>query len=252
MKYKFKAKHKKRLTNNKIQGKIGIITGILIISLTVFLLVKFNKGITNNLEEFSKEELERVMNYLVTDRLTNDILNKDSLKDILIIKENDKKEILYVDFNLDNAYKILDVVSDTLTNSYKMIEDGTIEVGYLDKSLSHKTNSMILNIPIGSLFKGGYFYNVGPKIPVKINFIGTVLTNLETKITNYGFNNALVEVFVYIKFTNNIMMPFKDKKLTLEYKNVIASMMIEGEVPSFYNGVIEKDSAIIEKKIEED
>ena len=73
------------------------------------------------------------------------------------------------------------------------------------------------------------------------------MTNLETKVTNYGLNNALVELFVYIKFENEIISPFKRKKIDMEYDTIIASMMIEGEVPSFYNGVIEKESGLITK-----
>ena len=74
------------------------------------------------------------------------------------------------------------------------------------------------------------------------------MTNLRTKVTNYGLNNALVEVYVYVEFSNQIITPFKKQEMKLEYDAVIASMMIEGEVPSFYNGTIEKESSIYSEK----
>ena len=246
MKYMFKSKSK---YNNKILGKILIITFILIIIFTFFLLSNFNKRANKTLEKISSEEIKRVTYYLVTNNITNEVLNKDSLNNILIINKNNNNEILYVDFNLDTAYKVLDDVSNLLTNSFKNIENGDISFSYYDHNLSHKTNGIVLNIPIGNVFNSTYFYNLGPKIPVKINFIGSILTNLETKVTNYGLNNALVEVFIYLKLTPAIIAPFHYKEFNLEYKTLIASMMIEGEVPSFYNGVIEKESNVISKKI---
>ena len=103
---------------------------------------------------------------------------------------------------------------------------------------------MVLSIPIGNSFSHFYFYNLGPRIPVRINFIDSVLTNLKTKVTNYGLNNALVELFVTIEFKTQIMSPFQMEEITLKYDAVIASMMIEGEVPSFYGGTIERESSI--------
>ncbi len=241
-----KKKFKRKTYKNKL-GKMGIITVILIISLNFFLMIKFNQGMNKNLRVLSEAEIKRATYSLLTDKITNEILNTETLKDILIITKNNNNEILYVDFDLDKAYKILDKVSQVLTTSYQKMEDSDLNIAYLDEELSHKANSVVLNVPMGSLLNSTYFYNLGPKIPVKINFIGTVLTNLETKITNYGLNNALVEVFIYIKFSNQIISPFKVQKVDLEYKTIIASMMVEGEVPSFYNGVIEKESGILKK-----
>ena len=45
------------------------------------------------------------------------------------------------------------------------------------------------------------------------------------------------------------MTPFNIKDIEFEYDAVIASMMIEGEVPSFYNGSIEKSSNIYSKEV---
>jgi len=36
--------------------------------------------------------------------------------------------------------------------------------------------------------------NLGPKIPVKFDLVGEVIINIETKITNYGINNAMMEI----------------------------------------------------------
>ncbi len=236
--------------NKKVLGKIVFLTFILIILVTFFLLYKFNKNINKNLMMISEAETEKVTYNIITSKITNSLINKESVKDILIINKNNDGEILFVDFDLDKAYKLLDSVSLVLTDTISSLENGNIDIAYLNKDLTHKTNGIILNIPVGSVLNSNYFYNLGPKIPVKINYIGSVLTNLETKVTNYGLNNALVELFIYVEFHSEIVLPFRTKDIEIKYNAVVASMMIEGEVPSFYNGVIEKSSDIFTQNID--
>ncbi len=247
MKHIFKSKNKYK---KKTFSKLIIFTIVLIIIFTLFLLINFNKRFNKTASNISKEELNRLIYSFTTEKINNNLLNKESLEDILIINKNKNDEILYIDFNLDKAYKILDQVSNVLTYSLKEIENGNISINYYDEKLSHNTNSLILSIPIGSLFNSLYLYNIGPKIPIKINFIGSLLTNLETKITNYGLNNALVEVYIYITINCEILSPFKIDNINLKYNSPIASMMIEGKVPNFYNGEITKNSTIYSKSYE--
>lgn len=247
MKMIFKTKCKSN--NYKILSKILFFTFIFILALTFFFLNNFSKKISNNIIQISEAEINKVTYRFITDRINNNLLNKDTLNDILVITRNKNDEILYVDFNLDKAYKVLDNVSNVLTASFDEMEHGEIELAYYDKHLSHQINGLTLSIPIGSVVNSSYFYNLGPKLPVKVNFVGSVLTNLQTKITNYGLNNALVEVFVYIEFHNQIMAPFVTKDLTFKYDAIIASMMIEGQVPSFYNGTITKSSDIYSENV---
>ncbi len=247
MKAKFKSKCQYK---DKNFGRIIFITICFIGIFTFFLLSKFNGNIKENLLNISESEIKRVTYSLITEKINNSVLNKNTLDDILIISKNKKDEILYVSFNLDKAYKVLDNVSNILTNSLKSLENGSIAIGYLDPKMSHKAGGLILNIPLGNSLNNNLFFNLGPKIPLKVNFIGSILTNLETKITNYGLNNALVEVFVYIEFSHNIVGPFGNREINFKYDAIIASMMIEGEVPSFYNGVIESSSNPLIKNLD--
>lgn len=247
MKNVFKSKGN---NNKNVLNRIIVFTIVLILFITFFLLSRFNKNISSNLVKISESEITRVIYRFITDKINNEILNKDTINDILIINKNENDEIVYVDFDLDKAYKVLDLVSDTLTNSFKRLDNGLVDVAYFDDYLSHKVNGLTLNIPFGSVTNSSYFYNLGPKIPVRINFIGSVLTNLVTKVTDYGLNNVLVEVFIYIEFQSDIMAPFKTKEIKLKYDAVIASKMIEGRVPNFYNGSMEKQSKIYSKNID--
>lgn len=246
MKYVFKSKSNQK---NKLSIVI-LFTVLLIILLTIFWLSHFNKAINHNLIKISEIELRKLTYSFITDKINNSVINKETVQDILVINKNEEDKILFVDFNLDKAYKLLDSVSDVLSQAFKATENGELDIAYLDKALSHQANGFVLSIPFGSTLNNTFFYNFGPKLPVKINFVGSLLTNLKTKITNYGLNNALVEVYIYIEISNEIMTPFKTKEVKLEYDAVIASMMIEGEVPNFFNGMLENTTGIYSKRLE--
>jgi len=233
----------------KLMSKIISFTVILIGVITFFLVKNFSKNTNQVLIDTASSEINKVLYNFLNTKINHEILNKESLDNILDIYQNSEGEILTVNFNLDKAYLVLDEVSLVLTDSLKDIEGGSIAVGFQDQELSHTTNSLILNIPVGNSLKSMYFFNIGPKVPVKINFVGTVLTNLETKITNYGLNNALVEVFVYMEFHQQIITPFESKDISFKYDAVIASKMIQGKVPAFYGGSIERLSSVYEKNI---
>ena len=233
-----------RKFHGKILSKIIFLTIILVILFTIFLLSKFTNNLNHSLIEISTNEVNRVTYRFITDKLNSNLFNDYNLADILITEKNQQCDIIYVDFNLEKAYLVLDQVSSILNQSFQDLENGNVAVSYLDSELSHELGSMVLSIPIGNSFDNLYFYNLGPKIPVRINFIGSVLTNLKTKVTDYGLNNALVELFVYIEFKTQIMSPLEVEEITLKYDAVIASMMIEGEVPNFYGGSIERESSL--------
>ena len=239
-----------RLNHGKKLTKIIFMTIILVVLFTIFLLVKFVKNLNYSLVQIGQNEITRVTYRFITDKLNSDVFSDMNLDDILVLEKNNRGEIVYVDFDLPQAYQVLDKISLILTNSIDKLNYGNVSVAYLDEKLSHELGSMILSIPIGNSFQNMYFYNFGPKVPVRIHFIGSVLTNLKTKVTDYGLNNALVELFVYVEFKTQIMSPFHVEEVTLKYDAVIASMMIEGEVPNFYGGTIEKESNIYSKEIE--
>ena len=239
-----------RIYHGKLLSKIIFVTIILVILFTIFLLSKFTNHLNHSLIQISTNEITRVTYRFITDKLNSSIFNHTNLEDILILEKNKQDEILYVDFNLEQAYLVLDEVSGILTDAFALLDGGDVSVAYLDEDLSHELGSMVLSIPIGNSFQNMYFYNLGPRVPVRIHFIGSVLTNLKTKVTDYGLNNALVELFVHIEFKTQIMSPFDVEEITLKYDAVIASVMIEGEVPNFYGGTIERESSIYTKEIE--
>ena len=85
---------------------------------------------------------------------------------------------------------------------------------------------------------------------LKVNYIGELLTNIKTKITNYGLNNALVELYITIEITEELTSPVTYKKNKFNYDMLIASKIINGRVPYLYGECLESKSNILSIPLE--
>lgn len=239
-------KAKKRIKYNWLV----FIVVMLVCILTTFIFAVFNKKINPKLIEISRQNLNKITYSLIMDYLDDEILNQEYLDNILIITKNKNQEILAVDFNLENAYIVLSEITRRIEENINELEKGHIKIDYYDGYLTAGANALVLSVPMGVVSDYVYLNNIGPKIPVKINFIGTVITNLKTKITNYGLNNVLVELYAYIWLTEEITTPVTFKTEKIEYDVLIAAKMINGRVPSFYGETLEGETNLFNIPLE--
>ena len=62
-------------------------------------------------------------------------------------------------------------------------------------------SGIIYQVPTGIIFNNGLLSNIGPKIPVKLSLIGDVTIDIKTTIKDYGINNAVIQVSINVKVT---------------------------------------------------
>ena len=104
---------------------------------------------------------------------------------------------------------------------------------------------LILYLPILLVSNNIYLNNLGPKVPVKIKFLSSLITNLKTKVSNYGINNILVEIYVDINITDDLIIPFKEENIKNDYSVLLSSKVVVGTLPSYLGATYEKTSAIL-------
>ena len=105
-------------------------------------------------------------------------------------------------------------------------------------------NGIVCKVPMGSLRKNALFVNIGPQIPIRMAFIGQVESSLNTKVKEYGINYLVVEINVNVVVEEQIIMPAMSKKETLKITAPLTLKIIQGEIPNYYFGTIEKNSSI--------
>ncbi len=195
--------------------------------------IKDNIGILIN------AKVDKVVDQFFSDLITDDIINNESVKDILVVTKNDQGDILTVNYDLEKTYAILTLISNILKKGLSDLENGQIDVTIYDKYLDSKGNGLILYVPFFLTSQNIFLYNLGPKIPVLIDLNESLLTNVKTKVTNYGFNNALLEIYVTVEIDKLIITPMHKQTQKLNYDILIASLVINGRVPEFYGDSFE-------------
>lgn len=225
-----------RLKNKKTNKYyIGFIVTIVIIVFFVLLSIICSK-VSKNVETYLNKVIDVNMYKYIFDTFDKKLLSDNIMNDFIIITSNDKGEIISVDYKLNEVYGFL---SDSLDILYEKVRYNTIEDRYYDNERE------VFLFPLGFVSDNYLFSGIGPVIPIEVNFFNDVHTGINTKVTNYGINYLLVEVYLQIEVISYFIAPTLEKDYSSSYDILIASKIISGSIPSYYGGVIEKSSSIV-------
>lgn len=168
---------------------------------------------------------DEVLNYSVDDLITIDY-------------DSSGNNIINVRYNVNNTNKFLDSNIGQIENIILLNKNSNWfdDKGYI-----------IMMMPVGMAFNNLYFESFGPKIPFRIYYLESYYINLSTKVTNYGINNSLVELYVILTIKYQIIKN-KSKTIEKQYDYLLSATLVNGKVPSIYEEGFIKDSNSVELK----
>ena len=222
---------------------IPILIVLLIIIISFLLISNFNNKIRPKMIDILEKRINKLSNDIIMDSFNNKVLNNHDINKIIKINKNKNDEIVAVDFDLKKAYEVSLDVTNNIKSSIDNIEKEYIDEQDVLKKINN--NEYVLLIPIGIASNNLYLANLGPKIPVKVSYIGNLVTGLSTDVKKYGINNVLIEVYINITLNEEILVPYINKKINNNCRILISSQIIEGSVPDFYGGNFSTDSSLI-------
>lgn len=225
----------KRRKKKKIINKIFILF-ILIIIVSFFVIKIFDDRVKPILLSYAEAETRKLTTLVINKAVTKQIaLNMDP-DNLYEIETNDNNEINIVSYNSTTVTKILNSITNLVQLNLKSIEEGNIDLLELpDTYDSDKLKEgIIYEIPFGAITNISFLSNLGPKIPVKLHLIGDVTSGIRSNLTEYGINNALLEIGVNIEVTCRINMPFISKQIKVDNTVPIVIKLIQGKVPEYY------------------
>ena len=240
---------KLKIRKNYKISRILFIVISLIFFLTLNLIIIYYKKVSPKIINLAEVKLQKFTESFLSNNIGYDILNDENIDNILVINKNEEGEILYVDYNLDQAYLALDIVTNKIYELIRNLEQGKFS-DIKDSEIEASKNGLILKMPLFISSNYPLLANLGPKIYTKINFVGSILTNIKSHIADYGMNNALVELYVTIKINEELITPVTNEVLETEYDVLIASKVINGRVPAYYGGAIIEKSSLLSIPIE--
>ncbi len=200
-----------------------------------------NKKVTPILLSYATNESKKIATFLINDAISKKVVEELTVENLFLLTKNDKGEIISIDFNSVIVNKILSVTTNTVEVSLRYVEQGRFEELEISDALlvqyedSFKKGNFY-EVPLGVIFNNSFLSNLGPKIPVKINLVGNIISGVETKVTNYGINNAMIEVYVHLQVNIQVILPFLSDTVQVDTLVPIAMKLIQGSVPNYYGG----------------
>ena len=214
---------------NKIIKFIIIVIFIFIISISLIIIV--NKKIIPLYIEYSESEMERVV-ITVINKSVSEI---DFDNDLFIIKSDD--DIKMLDYDPKVINKIISSVANNVYDNLKLIEKR-------DSNVLKKFNisESVFYIPSFIIFNSVMLNNLGPKIPVKLEVIESINPNIETKVSEYGINNSLIEVNLRVNASVKMVLPLSSKSVNVSVIVPLTVKIIQGNIPEYYFGNLKRSS----------
>ena len=195
-----------------------------LISLFLFIIIfslyseKLNPKLNDYIDFLVKDEIyKKVIK-------SNNFITNEEVNDILYIDKYKSNEIVYLDYDIDKTYKLLNK--------------------YIDSLKKDNSKSKILTVPFFIASDNIIISSLGPKIKFKYEIIDNVKGKIKTKVTDFGVNNALVEMYFELEIGYLVVIPMNKKESVLKTEILISSKVINGKVPTFYGKNIFKESGV--------
>lgn len=241
--------HLKKRRRPWTKGKKMIVIFLSICVATGGFLVYLGNQFTPVLLATAELEVNKFSTILINKAISQVLEDKINTEELFTSVKTENGEIQTVDFNPIVVNQILNVATTVVQNNIRFLEEGDLDaIGIYDMNLPEDRldaleKGIIQKIPIGIVTGNSILANLGPQIPIRLQYIGDVNSNINTKITQYGINNALMEISVHLEMSAKILLPFQSKKMVVNCDIPIAMKMIQGKVPNYYSNGIHSNSS---------
>lgn len=221
----------------KILNLLTILFIIIVFALIIaFLLTKYySKKIYPSIYSYAETIAKKISTDIINKSLTEELENELTTENLYTIVKNNQEEIQIIDFNSSKVNKVLTDLTNNIEDNIKSME--LIQTNKQDYIITNQ-NHLIYNLPIGAVTGNIFLSNLGTTIPLKLSIIADAMTNLETEVTEYGLNNALLKIEIEVLINSKITAPFTSKEITIRNTIPVSIKVIQGTVPGYYiNGL---------------
>lgn len=122
-----------------------------------------------------------------------------------------------------------------------------IEFGDTVSDLASK-DPTVIEIPLGQITGNTVLANLGPKIPVHFEMVGSLRSDIVHEMKEFGVNSVLIEIYIPVSVNIKIVVPFSSETAEVTTKVFIDSRVIMGRVPDFYSNGGNSDPHVIMPK----
>jgi sporulation protein YunB len=122
-------------------------------------------------------------------------------------------------------------------NTGEVPEDSNLELDYGDTAEGMgKEDPTLVEIPIGQATGNTILANLGPKIPVNMELVGNVKTDVVHDAQGFGINSVLIKVYIHVEAEVQVIIPFSSGIKKVSTDVYVTSGVVNLGVPEFYGG----------------
>lgn len=214
------------------------ITFVFFLFSTILGLWLINKSIKPTLMSYAESETRKIAT-LVISKAVHRIMSEENSELFKNIPNTDGSRNIQLD--TEKISRLQTEIENLVLQNIKAAEQGNIAVLEsleeldieFDKSSTEEGISF--SIPLGQATKNALLGSLGPKIPIRFTAIGDAQSDVKTKVTEYGINNAHIEVYIALEVQIEIIIPFATEITTVKRNIPIGMGIFPGDVPQFYN-----------------
>ncbi|WP_170289686.1 sporulation protein YunB [Cytobacillus depressus] len=219
---------------------VFLITLIFFLLLTIFSFIVINKNIEPTLMGIAESKARQFAAQAINDAIAKEVTESIDMNELIVKHENAGEASysfnpLYNKVISDLAIRVQEYLNLVEAGDLVQLEKFKNNIN-IDPEKTKSTKGIVYYIPLGMATKMTLLSNFGPEIPVRLEILGDVIPNLETKIVETGINNTYLEVYINVKVNMNVIIPLIEEPIVVTNQVKIGDWFYPGQVPQYYNG----------------
>ncbi len=199
--------------------------GIMLIAMSIVMSLVALKYFSVRANTVLLPMAEGKLRKIVSTIINNSTINLTFDSSLFTMDKDQNNEIRMINYN---SYEVTKLINEVTCN----IE---MELDKLNENKGSELDKYVISeVPFGSIFNSSFLRGLGPKIPLKAEMVGSIVSNIETEVKPYGINNAYVETRIFLEVTAIIYLPFVSKEIKISNIIPISINIVQGSVPQGY------------------
>lgn len=159
---------------------------------------------------------------------------------LIVTHMNSQKEISYYYLDSGEANRIKNAVSSRILWFLRAAEKGQISMtngpgSDLEYFAGDRNKGIIADIPLGQIMNNALLSNYGPRVPVKMEVVSNVQSDIRWNYQNVGINNIVFMIYLDVSVKVDVIVPFAIQSRTITQHIPVASSVLPKGVPYYYS-----------------
>lgn len=208
----------------------------------VFFLYFVNSRLTPIYLDYAEIQTEKIAAHVITQAIKSRSAEIYDVNEIIDNVPNDSPGMVTNTLDAEIINKTRAEIHSLVEAYLDMAEKGNLEMLPLSEDIEYDPNAVdgdggvVFFVPMGQATGLPLIGNFGPKIPIRFHVIGEAQTTVETGITEFGINNAMIEVDILVTVNVQIVVPLATRRSVVEQRIPVAIGLIQSPIPQIYNG----------------